>query len=48
MEGNGLRTVKNGVVRKIFCCNMEKVTGDRIQLHKEERHDLCSSPLLLR
>jgi len=47
-EGNRLRTVENGVVRKIFCCKMEKVTGGRIQLHKEERHICVLHYLLVR
>lgn len=42
-EGNGLRTFENGVVRKIFCYKMEKVTGGRLQLHKEEHYDLYFS-----
>jgi hypothetical protein len=39
---------ENRVVRRIFGPKMEEVTGDRRKLHREEFHNLYSSPSIIR
>jgi hypothetical protein len=42
-----LRAFENRVLRKIFGCNREEVTGWR-KWHNEELHNLCSSLNIIR
>ena len=39
---------ENRVLRRIFGPKREEVTGERSVLHKEELHDLYSSPNVIR
>jgi hypothetical protein len=43
-----LRVFENKVLRKIFWSERDNVTGGWRKLHKEELHDLCSSPSIIR
>jgi hypothetical protein len=40
--------VENRVVRRIFGPKRDEVTGEWRKLHKEELHDLYSSPSIIR
>ena len=43
-----MRVFENRVLRKIFGCKRNEVTGVWRRLHKEELCDLCSSPNIIR
>jgi hypothetical protein len=47
-EGHRLRVFGNRVLRRIFGPKRYEVTGQWIKLHKEEVHNLCSSPSIIR
>jgi hypothetical protein len=47
-EEHRLRVVENRVLRRIFGPKRDEVTGEWRKLHKEELHDLYSSPSILR
>ena len=47
-EQHRLRVFGNRVLRGIFGPKGEDVTGDWRRLHKEDLHDLCSSPYIIR
>jgi hypothetical protein len=39
---------ENRVLRRIFGLKRDEVTGEERKLHKEELHDLYSSPSIIR
>jgi hypothetical protein len=39
-EERGLRVFENGVLRGVFRCKRDEVTGEWRKLHNEELHDL--------
>jgi hypothetical protein len=43
-----VRVFENRVLRRIFGLKRDEVTGERRKLHKEELHDLYSSPNIIR
>jgi hypothetical protein len=43
-----MRVFENRVLRRIFGPRRDEVTGDRMKLHNEELHNLCSSPNIIR
>jgi hypothetical protein len=45
---NALRVFENRVLKRIFGPKRDEVTGDWTKLHKEELHNLCSSPNIIR
>jgi hypothetical protein len=47
-EEHKLRVFENRVLRGIFGPKRDGVTGGRRKLHNEERHDLYSSPSIIR
>jgi hypothetical protein len=47
-EEHRLRVFENRVLRRIFGPKRNEVTGERRKLHKEELHDLYSSPSIIR
>jgi hypothetical protein len=47
-EEHGLRVFRNRVQRRIFGRKRDEVTEKWIKIHKEELHDLYSSPNIIR
>jgi hypothetical protein len=47
-EEHRLRVFENRVLRRIFGPKRDEVTGDWRKLYKEELHNLCSSPNIIR
>jgi hypothetical protein len=47
-EEHRLRMFENRVLRKIFSPKRDEVTDDWRKLHKEELHNLCFSPNVIR
>jgi len=47
-EEKKLRVFENRVLRRIFGCRRDEVTGEWRRLHKEEINDLYSSPNIVR
>jgi hypothetical protein len=47
-EEHCLRVCENRVLRRIFRPKRDGVTGGRRKLHNEERHNLYSSPSIIR
>ena len=47
-EERGLRVFENGVLRRIFGCKRDEVTGERRKLHNEKLKGLYSSPNIVR
>jgi hypothetical protein len=43
-----LRVFGNGILRRIFGPKRDDVTGELRKLHNEERHNLYSSPDIIR
>jgi hypothetical protein len=48
IKGGTLRVFGNRVLRRIFGPKRNEVTGEWRKLHKEELHDLYSSPSIIR
>jgi hypothetical protein len=48
MEKHRLRVFKNRVLRRIFGPRRDEVRGDWSKLHKDELHNLYSSPNIIR
>jgi hypothetical protein len=46
-EEQRLRVFENRVLRRIFGPKRDEVTGEWRKLHKEELHDLYSSPSII-
>jgi hypothetical protein len=46
-EEHRLRVFENRVLRRIFGLKRDEVTGEWRKLHKEELHDLYSSPSII-
>jgi hypothetical protein len=47
-EEHRLRVFENGVLRRIFGPKRDEVTGEWRKLHSGERHNLYSSPDIIR
>jgi hypothetical protein len=47
-EEHRLRVFENRVPRRVFGTKRDEVTGERSKLHKEELHNLYSSPDIIR
>jgi hypothetical protein len=47
-EGHKPRVFENRVLRRIFGSKMDRVTGGWRKLHKEELHNLYSSPSIVK
>jgi hypothetical protein len=47
-EERRLRMFGNRVLRRLFGSKRDEKTGDRRKLHKEELHDMYSSPNIVR
>jgi hypothetical protein len=47
-EEHRLRVFENRVLRRIFRCKRDEVTGGWRKLHNEELHGLYSSPSIIR
>ena len=46
-EEHRLRVIKNRMLRKIFGCKRDKVTGKRRRLQNKELYDLYSAPNII-